>query len=176
MDDTVVDLYSGLQRLWPDQPFNGNHWSICEMLQITNEEFWAKINAVPTFWEDLDFTPWGRELVSYVQFKNEGVVKFVSCPTRQPDACSGKQKWIWKHFGKDFDGLTLTEDKTICAKPNHILIDDREHHLAAFQKAGGISLTCPRQWNDRRAFADDPLGYIQRHIEEWEKQSWYVSR
>lgn len=102
-------------------------------------------------WDELDLE-WWRSMPScegakefYDAVKNMGVVKFLTAPILSTDCFTGKALWVQK-FSKQ--GKFALNDLIICpgsdkyylAKPNHILIDDREKNVREWIAAGGIGI------------------------------------
>lgn len=76
-------------------------------------------------------------------------IKFISSPEWNHKKFSYERcMWLLAHvpFFKE-DMLILTKDKSVCAKPNRILIDDSIENLQSFTKEGGISICYAQNWN-----------------------------
>lgn len=104
------------------------------------------INSAGTdYWVDLEFLPWGRQLVEYaINRVGSDNVAFVTSPGRFPHAPTGKFLWREKYY----PGLNLviTKAKHLLAKENAILIDDDSRQIDAFKAAGGATFLWPNQY------------------------------
>ena len=78
--------------------------------------------------------------------KKPPVVRFLTGPVPNPDGFEGDAAWTMK-FKPEAGKFALMEviccrskDKLLLASPNHVLIDDRQENIDAWQKAGGIGV------------------------------------
>lgn len=101
--------------------------------------FWAMLaNEGETFWANIEWTPDGKELWNYLKKYKPTIL---SAPTKSPTSRTGKHLWVKKHLGPDVKLiLEDAKDKHLHAKPNAILIDDRESNISDWKKAGGIGI------------------------------------
>lgn len=82
----------------------------------------------------------------YDAAKKIGIVKFLTSPGLHADSFSGKADWVQKFVPES--GKFILRDLIICpskdkqylAKPNHILVDDRESNIKEWIAAGGIGI------------------------------------
>lgn len=112
-----------------------------------------------TKWEELDIKWWKsipaydgakefynslRELGKDPKTDKPGQVRFLTGPVPIPDSFGGDAEWTMKFRQSKF-GLTdiviaRSKDKMLLARPNNILIDDRQENIDAWTKAGGIGI------------------------------------
>lgn len=112
-----------------------------------------------TKWEELDIEWWKsipaydgakefynslRELNKDPKTDKPGQVRFLTGPVPIPDSFGGDAEWTMKFRQSKF-GLTdiviaRSKDKMLLARPNNILIDDRQENIDAWTKAGGIGI------------------------------------
>ena len=57
-----------------------------------------------------------------------------------------KRQWVNCWLPELTRGMVFTEDKSILATPNTILLDDSDKHLDAFDKRGGIAIGYKQGW------------------------------
>lgn len=106
------------------------------------------------FWANLPLLPWAKRLLGLVA---ERKPMFLTVPSRSPLCASGKASWLARHFpGVPY---AITTDKSVFAMGN-TLIDDRESILQRWTHAGGRAVLFPAPYNELRAHALDPLGYL----------------
>lgn len=127
---------------------------------FSTEEFWRPITSQKEeFWENLDPLPWWKELIQLVE-KYTTNWHIVSAPSRCPTSYNGKVRAFKRLFGQDFDRFLLTPHKELLARPNSLLIDDRESNVEKFVLAGGLGLTFASLGNSLHAFRDDPISHL----------------
>ncbi|MEZ0261659.1 MAG: hypothetical protein ACAH80_11665 [Alphaproteobacteria bacterium] len=87
-----------------------------------------------------------REMVKEPGAKKPPVVRFLTGPVPNPDGFEGDAAWTMK-FKPESGKFALMEviccrskDKLLLARPNHVLIDDRQENIDAWTKAGGIGI------------------------------------
>lgn len=60
---------------------------------------------------------------------------------------AGKLEWVKMNIPHMQNRIITTEYKHLLAAPGRILYDDRDEHIVAWEKAGGIGRLVPRLWN-----------------------------
>jgi len=110
-----------------------------------------------TFWESLGREHWAtlpksrmchsliEECADFVGTRN---VHVLTSPTKDPDCLAGKLEWIHSNLPKWMHRQYLIgPDKSLCASPDALLIDDRDRNVRDFRRAGGQAVLVPRPWN-----------------------------
>jgi 5'(3')-deoxyribonucleotidase len=148
--------YSVPKGVHPIEKWNG--------VNVTTEHFWEAIDAGgESFWENLEKYPWADDLLRFCE--KSGSTFFLTAPSRNPLCCSGKMKWIKKHYPHMISRTILTRHKYLLASPNKILIDDTETQIDSFVQWGGNGLLFPQLWNrDVDYYSDD--GKHINHVKE----------
>lgn len=148
MDGVIVD-FLGAAIKTHNLPCSVNdikNWDgMYEYWDGTAEEFWEPLDTA--WWSNLPFTEEGREIIDLLApFKPV----ILSSPVR--DCAGGKQRWIEKNLPEyhDHGRYIFTSKKTLLSRPGRILIDDAEHFIDPWIKAGGIGILVPRSWNRNR--------------------------
>ena len=148
LDGCIVDFVGGVMKHY-DLKCSYNDikmWdSLYDYWSGTQAEFWEGIPE--SFWENLDFTPEGKKILDLVApFKPT----ILTAPPRT--GASGKQKWIQKNLPEYFDHgrYLIGPAKEAVAGPGRVLIDDADHNIRSWVKAGGIGILVPRAWNSNR--------------------------
>ena len=136
---------------------------------ISRTQFWTKIDDLgASFWEDIEPYPWFSDVIAYV----ESIAPFtlLTAPTLSPECAAGKVSWIYKMFpkqqGKRFTNFLIGHQKSLLAAPQRILVDDAEHNIDSFEKAGGTGILFPQRWN-RNHFNDDPYEFLRHAIDHY---------
>ena len=150
LDDVLVDFDGAVCRLFGACPLkvgetrNGhwsvNHWGIQGLNCKTLIEEIDRIG--PSFW-DLEKLPWFDTLLD-VAFKQAHEVYILSCPSLFKSSKEGKTLWF-ESTGLANRGvqLILDKDKHNYAKPDTLLIDDRETNCFKFMLNNGCALLFP---------------------------------
>lgn len=134
---------------------------------ITNQDFWNRIdNEGEKFWANLDWMPWGKELL-YICLNTAPTV-LMSAPTNHPSSASGKLYWIQNRMPSYWHKrYCLSPCKHHMAHPGALLIDDGEHNIKAFREHGGWACLIPNTWNSYGYFPKNTevLNKVQETIE-----------
>ena len=170
MDEVLVDFIGPwLQALRPNLTYDsvmdgewGKAGNLQQLLGIPDPEFWEMTNKLGVdWWANLPWTPWGQELLHYVQDSGEDWT-LCSSPGESPDAAAGKMKWVNTHL-KGYSKLILTNEKHVVARPDYFLIDDMPANTKAFTAAGGQAVLIPRPWNTTEP-CHDPMSLIRKKL------------
>jgi 5'(3')-deoxyribonucleotidase len=67
---------------------------------------------------------------------------------RCPDYLAGKLNWMQKHLPEELQrNFLLGFEKSFCACPESLLIDDNDANVQEFRDEGGQAILMPRPWN-----------------------------
>ena len=162
----IHNLVNELRR---ERLCTGFDWEI----QAPLDQFWSPITEQgEDFWVNLEPLPWANTLITFIgdlcycgllKHKNWHVV---TAPSKCPSSYSGKVKWLKNFFGSEFDRFCITPHKHIFAKPDAILIDDREENITAFEKNGGIGVLFPSRGNLLHLCADNPIPHVLGQLQQ----------
>lgn len=145
-----------------------NTWQMADWFNMTQDEFWAPINAQgEAFWVNLKKNPWAEALIEMVkQFANEWYI--ATSPSLHPsgylDSYIGKSKWLSNFLGPDLHRCFINPNKHKLCHPGDILIDDSPHNIAKFEVKGGRGILFPLLGNDAYEHRMDPLGYVREQL------------
>lgn len=115
--------------------------------RLSKSEFWDSITR--DVWRTL---PPSRELNWLLGHCEELVGKenvcLLTAPTIDPESLAGKLEWIHSNLPSWLHRQFLIGPvKHFCARPDTLLIDDRDENCRLFAEHGGQSLLVPRPWN-----------------------------
>lgn len=186
MDEVICDFIGGACRIHgvTREQFEAvrkpGEWAMNEPLEalkrlsgpISQTEFWKPIHeAGAAFWRGLHSLPWAEEI--YVWLHHRGLQlgddfewHLISAPSIHPSSYEGKVHWIKKRFGGDFTRFALTPHKELFARPNTVLVDDREENLSKFREAGGKGIIFPSRGNSLHALSADPVSFVLPQLEK----------
>jgi len=129
MDGVLVDFIKGYYEL-TGIDITGQYHS--------DEKFWEPIDKVGyQFWINLDWTKDGKKLWNYIKKYSPTIL---SSPSRHNHSRVAKHDWIQRELPGSRLILRSPENKKEFAKPNAILIDDRDSNVEDWIKAGGIGI------------------------------------
>jgi len=79
-------------------------------------------------------------------------VVILSSPSDLPACVEGKVEWLHRFTRNPrYKDFMLGRRKYLCAAPGRILVDDSQHNIDAFRKAGGEGIVFPQPWNSLRS-------------------------
>lgn len=136
---------------------------------LTVEEFWAPIHARPTFWLDLEPTPWCRDLFELVRGMTDDWA-IVTSPSECPDCVGLKRRWAARHLcpeAASWGRFVPTAAKYLLAGPGTILIDDSQDNCRRFvmcprrkEPTGGCAVLVPAHHNDLHFKVGQELDHV----------------
>lgn len=129
-DGISIQIADALGVDFADQDLQG-------LWEDAGQEFWA---TVP--WRD-----GGHELLDVC--RASAPVMLLSTPTGAPSCVAGKLEWIQRETPALARTYSLSPAKHMVAHPGALLIDDGEHNVEAFKKAGGMTFLWPAPWNSK---------------------------
>ena len=132
MDGVLVDLEKGAYKV---------HGA--KLGDVPKPERWDKINAIKSFWKELEWMPGAKRLYQKIMKYNPYILSAYS--GRDPTSRNGKMKWLAKNtdFKKSNILLVMRSQKqkyaTTNGKPN-VLIDDYIKNIKEWESKGGIGV------------------------------------
>ncbi|MEZ0225106.1 MAG: hypothetical protein ACAH83_11175 [Alphaproteobacteria bacterium] len=132
-----VEIFIGTNGVLAD--FQG-HLETEGKLDSKGKEKWDELDV--TWWKGIPAYTGAKEF--YDAVKQEGPVRFLTGPVPHPDGFEGPAEWT-KNFGRNKFALLdiivcRSKDKMLLARPDKVLIDDRQENIDAWVKAGGIGI------------------------------------
>lgn len=131
-----MDIIRAANELHPSRTFSKK-----EFWDSLSEEFWS---SVPSSEECQ------RIIYSCARLVGEENVCILTAflpDIEKPYVAAAKTRWIKNYIPGWLEGFLIGPDKTPCACPNALLIDDSDKNVHAFRKAGGHAILVPRPWN-----------------------------
>ena len=147
MDGVCVDFTTSALKVHNRLDLAPNPGWLPKSLGITEDEFWAPINALGAdFWHHAEPYPWFDAL--HGGLRELAPVVFLTTPSPSPSSAQGKMQWLQDRFGAGFRDYVFTPHQRYCSWwPHAILIDDKESNLAEWT---GHSIRFPQPWNDAK--------------------------
>jgi len=153
MDGVLADFHSAALRLhgmtYDPATYPKNEWEIANILGISQDDFWAPINAQGIdYWANLEPLPWAFDLLRFCEGAAATLgakLRTATKPSKSHACAAGKVIWLQKH-APDLRYI-LIKDKEELATPNRVLIDDSSANIQTFHGAGGQTILIPHPWN-----------------------------
>ena len=96
-------------------------------------------------------------------------VYLASYPMDHTDAWVGKLKWIDKHLPQyNKRVILMTAHKKLLARPDAILLDDRDDNIDQFCAVGGHGWLIPQPWNTKHDICNRDWTVL---LESWMKMA-----
>jgi len=135
-----------------------------EELAPTRSAFWQRIDETPHFWANLAPYPWTDSLLCLARQLCPHVG--IASVAMTPKAASGKLRWIQSRIVGLTHHIVSRGGKAMLAAPDRVLVDDCQEEVDAWNAAGGKAILFPQPWNAHRAYTDDRLEFVKRHLKE----------
>ena len=119
------------------------------------------------FWATLPFTGEACDIFDAVMQKfDRKQVYFLTTPMPNVESYDGKLRWLNKHFpGFEKRTIITQAPKSLFAKPDTLLIDDKDENIEEFVLAGGRGILVPRAWNELHGWASETLQVVKNSLE-----------
>lgn len=123
-----------------------------------------------SFWHNLEWMHDGREILRAIM-DTLGLEKVYLCTKIMPniESASGKMMWIQDNLPVYLDRviiMSLGVPKYFLARPDTLLIDDRDKYVEEFTAAGGQGILVPRPWNKAYEQSEFAASTVRQHLED----------
>lgn len=162
LDGVLVDFRRGVcEAFGRDDP--STNWTFWEDWEgVTSGMVNAKCNDY--FWKYLDWTHDGQEIERAVRDKFEDIY-LLTTPMPNTGSGTGKLEWIKHHMPWAYSRTIISyAPKSLMAKPDTLLIDDKDENIADFVAAGGRGILVPREWNELHGWAGETLQVVKNSL------------
>ena len=165
LDGVLVDFRRGVWVAFGRDVILSNwfFWGDWEGVSSKDVDAWCDID----FWDSLNWTSDGTciEQVVREKFGSENIY-LLTTPMYNSGSGTGKLRWIKRCMPWVYDRTIISyAPKSLLARPNTLLIDDKDENIAEFVAAGGILV--PRPWNELHGWADETLQVVKNSLEEF---------
>ena len=169
MDGVLANFRKGIHKVFMksyDYPTLSSKWKFWDDWPDVS---FAMVNTACTteFWTDLEWMHDGRDILHTIGY-TLGVEKIYLLTTPMPnlESASGKMIWVNDNLPAYLKYTIITQvPKHLLARPNILLIDDRNENVDGFRKAGGKALLVPRPWNRAHLQADRTVEVVKEFLE-----------
>lgn len=139
LDGVLADFNAGMKKL-----VHGYDETKADSDPKMKKRMWAAVSKYSKeggkVWGELPLMKDAMKLWEYVsKYPNTEILTATGNPIHGAE--EQKRDWVKRHFGNvKVNVVRLSKDKALYAKPNHILIDDREKSIIPWVEVGGIGI------------------------------------
>lgn len=120
-----------------------------------------------SFWRNLEWTHDGHDILQII-FNWFNINQIYLLTTPMPNVWSPTGKWMWikKNLPEFYKRAIITQaPKSLLARSDALLIDDKFENVNEFIKAGGHGILVPRSWNTSHKQADISSQIVKNELE-----------
>ena len=130
--------------------------------RYTAASFWSSIpRAVWAKCPKSDFFQWLLDTCETAVGRENLCI--ATSPTKDPESLAGKLEWIHDHCPEWLHRqFAITPRKWLFARPDSLLIDDRDKNVYYWRRHGGPAIMVPRPWNNLRGH--NPRQYLEENL------------
>jgi len=180
MDGVLVNFLGGLHRAlnapynYNPYPYKKGIWNMLEAIKPFNETpvTFEQCNdcCTTSFWQNLEWMHDGRDILRVILDKfHPKQIYLLTTPMPNLESASGKMMWVNDNLPVYLKHTIITQaPKSLLAKPNTLLIDDKDQNIDEFYAAGGRACLVPRPWNRAHFCADRTVEIVRNFLENLE--------
>ena len=169
MDGVLVNFREGIHEAFNksyDYPTLSSKWKFWD---DWSDVSFAMVNAACTteFWTDLEWMHDGLNIIRIIWKKfNVNQIYLLTTPMPNLESASGKMIWVDNNLPIHFKHTIITQaPKCLLARPDTLLIDDKNENVDGFREAGGKALLVPRPWNRAHLQANRTVEVVKEFLE-----------
>jgi 5'(3')-deoxyribonucleotidase len=136
--------------------------------EVTSE----MVNAICTtgFWQNLEWMHDGHDILRAIFDKfSASQIYLLTTPMPNPESPTGRWLWIQDNLPAYYKRTIITQaPKSLLARPDTLLIDDKDQNIDEFVEAGGRGCLIPRPWNRAHFCADRTVEVVKNFLENIE--------
>ena len=175
MDGVLTDFVGGVCRAfgktnpYPNETRDYTFWhawpdiSTKDVSAICNQEFWHSLE-----WVD-DGRDTMRAIMDTLGLEK---VYLLTLPMPNLESASGKMMWINNNLPIYLSRTIITTadvPKAFLARPDALLIDDKDENVEGFKVAKGNAILVPRPWNKLYKYSDVSSQMVRKELEQYDK-------
>jgi len=165
IDGVLADFRRGVCEEFNRKPDPEDGWLFWENWHgVTTKDVDAVCDR--TFWLNLYWTKDGWDIYTAIRSKFDNIY-LLTTPMPNDESWTGKAQWVEIWLPELYRRLIVTPaPKHLLAKPDTLLIDDKDENIAEFIAAGGHGILVPRPWNKLRGWTNESLQVVKNSLEE----------
>lgn len=133
LDGVMFDFDGGVKRITGKFPH-----------ELDKREMWKRINSTRDFFFNLDLLPRAMEMYRYIktlEMTHDVKTRILTGLPSMTGSADQKRRAVAQCIDQDLEVIVLpSKDKVLHAKPNAILIDDRDEMTSPWSRAGGFAI------------------------------------
>ena len=170
MDGIITDFVGGVCRVlnkpnpYPELTRDYTFWNAWP--EISTKDVDAVCNQ--DFWHHLEWIYDGRDTLRAIK-DTLGLEKMylVTYPMPNMESPTGKWLWVRDNLPSYLKRTIITQaSKSFLARPDALLIDDKNENIEEFVAAGGQGLLVPRHWNRGYKQVDNTANVVRKYLEK----------
>lgn len=160
-DGVIVDFIRGVEQLYGKVNWIPGEYRIHKVYGMSFHEFWKNIDD--DFILHLEYT---REHFDIMRILRGMDVTILTAPVAK--GIYGRYLWIKKYLPGFYRNrkYLIGPDKSACANPDSLLIDDSDKNCEDFRKAGGNAILVPRMWNQDHELSEMSFKILEMRLSE----------
>lgn len=118
------------------------------------------------FWQHLSWMHDGRDILGTIIDKfNVSQIYLLTTPMNNVESPTGRWAWIRDNIPMYYNRTIITQaPKSLLARPDTLLIDDKDENVDGFREAGGKAHLICRPWNRGHLNADKTVQMLQEFL------------
>lgn len=122
------------------------------------------------FWQHLPWMHDGNSILDAIYQKfNPLQIYLLTTPMNNVESPTGRWAWVRDNIPQFYKRTIITQaPKHLLARPDTLLIDDKDENVDGFREAGGKVLLVPRPWNRLHQQANRTSQYVREFLERIE--------
>ena len=133
LDGVMFDFDGGVKRITGKFPH-----------ELDKREMWKRINSTRDFFFNLDLLPRAMEMYRYIktlEMTHDVKTRILTGLPSMTGSADQKRRAVAQYIDQDLEVIVLpSKNKVLHAKPNAILIDDREEMTSPWSRQGGFAI------------------------------------
>ena len=170
MDGVLVNfrksVYDAFNKSWPEHSETAKKWAFWDDWNDVTLEM-INIACDKSFWEHLEWTEDGKDILLAIwETFNPEDIYLLTDPVIGNETISGKMLWVDAWLPEYVKRTIITQaPKYLLARPDALLIDDKDENVDGFREAGGKALLVPRPWNRAHLQANQTVEVVKEFLE-----------
>ena len=177
MDGVLVNFLGGLHKSlnvpysYENYPYEKGKWNMLTDIKGFDDipATFEQCNdcCTTSFWRHLRWMPDGYDILTAVEYKfTPAQIYLLTTPMPNIESPTGKWLWVKNHMSMYYKRTIITQaPKHLLARPDTLLIDDKDENVDGFREAGGKALLVPRPWNRAHLQAGQTVEMVREFLE-----------
>ena len=177
LDGVLVNFLGGLHKSlgvsysYENYPYEKGKWNMLTDIKGFDDipATFEQCNDCCTisFWQNLEWMHDGYNILTAIEYKFAPArIYLLTTPMPNYESPTGKWLWIQDNMSMYLKRTIITQaPKHLLARPDTLLIDDKDENVDGFREAGGKALLVPRPWNHAHLQTDRTVEVVKEFLE-----------